>query len=526
MQEKANEMIKIFIDKKPVDAEEGTTVLKAAERAGIHIPHLCYHPAFPPEGSCRMCLVEIEGFPKLELACSTVVKEEMKISTKSERVVEARKAVLEFLLAEHPLDCPICDKAGDCKLQDYYDEYGLFESQFKEAKEKREKKLKIGKSLILDQERCILCTRCVRFLKEVTKTQDLGVFHRGVHSSVNIYDGAAVVNNYTGNLAEICPVGAITDEDFRFKTRSWFLKEGESICPLCSRGCNILIEYHPGFPRFEVPKRVFRIKARENPEVNGFWACDRGRYGYSYLDEGRADQIILNKIEGENVLTWENISEFLGEKIKSLSSAKKTSGIALILHTWLSNEELFLLHEIFINDLKVEKIFFADLPEGEADGFLLTSEPSPNRRGAQEIGFDIKTVDLGALADGTDFLLAFGPFLSGLFSSKDLKGALDKIKTKVLFSSNSNELNSLFDVVIPVALIAEKEGSLTNVEGIVQGFQPALEPPGESLPEWKVLSDLGKELGMDSKFYSEFTSPEAILSEMGKKIPFFKKKND
>jgi len=321
-------------------------------------------------------------------------------------------------------------------------------------------------------------------------------------------------------------VGAITDEDFRFKTRSWFLEEGESICPLCSRGCNILIEYHPGFPRFEVPKRVFRIKARENPEVNGFWACDRGRYGYSYLDEDRADQIILNKIEGENVLTWENISEYLGEKINSMSSAKKTSGIALILHTWLSNEELFLLHKIFKDDLKVEKIFFADLPQGEADGYLRTSETSPNRRGAQEVGFDLKTVDLDALAGGTDFLLAFSPFLSGLFSLKDFKAALNKIKRKVLFSSYSHELNSLFDIVIPVALIAEKEGSLTNVDGIVQSFHPALEPPGESLPEWKVLADLGKELGIDSKFFKKNSSPEAILSEMGKKIPFFKKKND
>jgi NADH-quinone oxidoreductase subunit G len=517
-------MIKIFIDKEPVKVEEGQTVLKAASQAGIHIPHLCYHHAFPPEGSCRMCLVEIEGFPQLELACSTVVKDEMKISTKSERVVEARKAVLEFLLAEHPLDCPICDKAGDCKLQDYYDEYGLFDSQFREEKEKREKKLKIGKTLILDQERCILCTRCVRFLKEVTKTQELGVFHRGVQASINIYDEAAVLNNYTGNLADICPVGAITDEDFRFKTRSWFLEEGESICPLCSRGCNILIEYHPGFPRFEVPKRVYRIKARENPEVNGFWVCDRGKYGYSYLEEGRADKIIMNKIKGEDVLTWENISEYLGKKINSMLSAKKTSGIALILHTWLSNEELFLLHKIFKDDLKVEKIFFADLPQGEADGYLLTSEPSPNRRGAQEVGFDLKAVDLDALDSGIDFLLAFGPFLSGLFSLKDLKSALSKIKRKVLFSSYSHELNSLFDIVIPAALIAEKGGSLTNVEGIVQGFQPALEPPGESVPEWKVLADLGRELGTDSKFFENLRSPEIILSEMGKKIPFFKKK--
>jgi NADH-quinone oxidoreductase subunit G len=321
-------------------------------------------------------------------------------------------------------------------------------------------------------------------------------------------------------------VGAITDEDFRFKTRSWFLEKGESICPLCSRGCNMMIEYHPGFPRVEVPKRVYRIKARENPEVNGFWVCDRGRYGYSYLDEGRADQIILNKIEGENVLTWENISEYLGEKIKRLSSAKKASEIALILNTWLSNEELFLLHKIFKDDLKVEKIFFADLPQGEADEYLLTSESCPNRRGAQEVGFDIKTVDLDALAKGTDFLLAFGSFLSGLFSLENLKNALSKIKRKVLFSSYSNELNSLFDIVIPVALIAEKEGSLTNVDGIVQGFQPALDPPGESVPEWKVLADLGKELGIDPKFFEKLVSPETILNEMGEKIPFFKKKND
>ncbi|NIM57670.1 MAG: 2Fe-2S iron-sulfur cluster binding domain-containing protein [Candidatus Aminicenantes bacterium] len=517
-------MIKIFIDEQQVEVEEGMTVLKAAERAGIHIPHLCYHPAFPPEGSCRMCLVEIEGFPKLELACSTVVKEDMKISIKSARVVEARKAVLEFLLAEHPLDCPICDKAGDCKLQDYYDEYGLFESKFSETKEKREKKLKIGKTLILDQERCILCTRCVRFLKEVTKTQELGVFHRGIDAEVNIYEGAAVLNNYTGNLAQICPVGAITDEDFRFKTRSWFLKEGESICPLCSRGCNILIEYHPGFPRFEVPRRAYRIKARENPEVNGFWVCDRGKYGYSYLEEGRADKIILNKIEGKDVLTWENISEYLGEKIKRVSSAKKTSGIALVLHTWLSNEELFLIHKIFRKGLKVKKIFFADLPQGEADEYLLTSETSPNRRGAQEIGFDIKAVNLDALAKGTDFLLAFGPFLSGLFSLKALKEVLSKVKRKVLISSYLNEVNSLFDIVIPAALIAEKEGSLTNVDGVIQSFKPALEPPGESLPEWKVLADLGKELGTDSKLFEDLNSPGAILGEMGKEIPFFKKK--
>jgi len=518
-------MPKIFINEAPFEVKEGTTVLKAAEQAGIHIPHFCYHSAFPPEGSCRMCLVDIEGLPKLELACSTLVREGMKVSTKSQRVVEARRGVLEFLLAEHPLDCPICDKAGDCKLQDYYEEYGLFESQFDEFKEKREKKIKIGKSLILDQERCILCTRCVRFLIEVTKTGELGVFNRGLHSEINIYDGQLVSNNYSGNLAEICPVGAITDLDFRFKTRNWFLESGESICPLCSRGCNIFIEYHPGFPHIPRTRRVYRIQSLENKEVNGLWICDLGRYGYSYLDQNRLERIIAGRKEIEKGLKWENAVLFIVEKIKKLLYTKKTSQLALVLHTWLSNEELFLLRKIFKDDLKVEKICFIDPNQGEADGFLLTSERSPNRRGAQEMGFDLKPLSLEELADKTEILLVFGSFLSEHFSLTDIKNALQRIETKVLFTSQANDFNPLFDIVFPVALIAEKGGSLTNFEGKVQSFSPVLEPPGESRPEWKILVELAKELGINFGFYRQFLSHDSIMKEMRKEISFFEKKS-
>ncbi len=515
-------MAKITIDEKPIDIEEGTTVLKAAETAGISIPHLCYHDAFPPEGSCRICLVEIEGLPKLELACSTQVREGMKVLTQSEKVVEARKGVLEFLLAEHPLDCPICDKAGDCKLQDYYDEYGLFESQFKESKEKREKTDKIGKSLIHDEERCILCRRCVRFLAEITKTQELGVFERGVHSRVNIYDLTPVDNNYSGNLAQICPVGAITDEDFRFKTRSWFLKKGESICPLCSRGCNITIEYHPGFSHFGVPRRVYRIQSRKNQEINGFWICDLGRYGHSYLGENRLDEIVINNKEWNIEPNWENISSFICQQLKKIVEGKKVSQIALILNTWLSNEELFLIHKIFRNDQKLNRIFFADNSQAEKDDFLLTAERTPNKKGAREIGFDIQPVKPGALEDKTDMLLAFGPFLAEKFTVSDLKKALEKIETKVLFSSHANDLNSLFDIVFPTALIAEKGGSLTNVDGKIQKFSPAFDSPGDSLPEWRMLSDLGRKFGVNSSFYEGFTTPEAIFTEIGKAVPFFR----
>ncbi len=515
-------MAKIFIDEESFEVEDGITVFKAARDAGISIPHLCYHEAFPPEGSCRMCLVEIEGLPKLELACSTQVRDGMKVFTKSEKVVEARKGVLEFLLAEHPLDCPICDKAGDCKLQDYYDAYGLFESQFREVKEKREKKAKIGKSLIHDEERCVICKRCVRFLKEVTHTQELGIFERGVHTIVNIYDQVPVDNNYSGNLAQICPVGAITDTDFRFKTRSWFLEKGESICPLCSRGCNISIEYHPGAPHFQVPKKVFRISSRKNLDVNGFWICDLGRYGYSYIDENRLDRIQIKKGEQLTEPTWEQSLLFIVEKIKGLISSNKTAQIGLVLNTWLSNEELFLIHKIFKSDLKVENIFLADPPPAEGDERLLTPERSPNRKGAQEMGFALQPVKLEALAGKTQLLFVFGSFIQDHFSSADMTKALDKIEVKILLTAHSNDLNASFDIVLPTALIAEKGGSLTNVDGRIQRFTPVFDPPGESLPEWRILTDLGRECGINTSIYKPLMTPEAISKEIEKEIPFFR----
>jgi len=515
-------MVKIFIDDKPVEVKEGMTVFAAAEQAGIPIPHLCYHPAFIAEGSCRMCLVEIEGMPKLELACSTQVREDMKIWTQSEKVIEARKGVLEFLLAEHPLDCPICDKAGECKLQDYYEEYGLFDSQFKELKEKREKKVNIGESLILDQERCILCTRCVRFLREVTKTQELGIFNRGIRSEISTYDGELVDNNYSGNLTELCPVGAITDADFRFQIRSWFLNKGDSICPLCSRGCNISIEYHPGFARIPRKKRVYRITSRKNSQVNDFWICDFGRYGYSRLDENRITSFISNN-NGADRLDRDKAFQFLVQKIKRFYHMKRTSRIALILDSWLTNEELFLFRKIFKDDLKMERIYMIDPPQGVGDDLLLTPERSPNRRGAREMGFDFKDFNLEELTNRTDVVMIFGEFFLDQFGSGEIKAAFEGVEMKILFSSKDNELVPLVDLVFPTALIAEKSGSLTNCEGKVQSFGPALETWGESRPEWQILLDLGKELRINFHYYNQFKSPAGILEKVEEEIPFFQK---
>lgn len=513
-------MPKIFIDERELEVTEGTTILKAAEGAGLKIPHLCYHKAFVPEGTCRMCLVEIEGLPKLELACSTQVRDGMKISTKSARVAEARKGVLEFLLAEHPIDCPICDKAGDCKLQDYYEEYGLFESAFDEAKEKRRKRIEIGRNLLHDQERCVLCRRCVRFLTEVTKTQELGVFQRGIHTEVSINGDALIDNEYSGNLAEICPVGAITDKDFRFKTRTWFLNSRESICPLCSRGCNIYVDSHQGFSRFQLPKRVYRIRTRENQMINGFWICDKGRYDYAYLDQKRLDRItVTNSMETPE---WPEIMSRIAGETGNLYHMKRSTNIGLVLQSWLSNEELFLIDKLFRQDIGTEKICFLDPPDETADDFLLTAERTPNRRGAIELGFDLKPAELDEFFNDLDLLFVFASPVEGYAGIEPLKSSLDKINTTVLLASHEHEINSSFDIVLPMSLIAEKGGSLTNVVGSVQRFSPALDAFGDSKPAWQFFLELARKSAINEDYYGQFSSPESIRDVMKKEIPFFR----
>lgn len=513
-------MPKILIDGQALEVAAGLTVLRAAGDAGIHIPHFCYHPAFAPEGSCRMCLVEIEGYPKLELACSTLVKEGMKVQTMSPNVIVARKGVLEFLLAEHPLDCPICDKAGECKLQDYFEEYGLFRSQFNEAKEKREKKVELGKNLILDRERCILCTRCVRFLNEISKTGEAGILNRGIHSEVGIFESEFIDNNYSGNLAEICPVGAITDTDFRFKTRVWFLDKRESICPFCSRGCNVYIDSHPGFPRVPRSRRVYRIRGRQNAEVNAHWICDFGRYGYGRLDQGRQEALVWKKEGRDTVLSWAKFLPIVAEKIRALMDSKKTSRFGIVLHTDLTNEELFLVKRIFSMNLGVQKIFLADPPPGEADGFLLTADRTANRRGLKEIGIEAEAFDLARLAD-LDLLLIFGHHLASSLSPSELKDCLEKIETKVLFTSHRSTLDVCVDFIVPVPVGPEKSGSLTNLDGRVQSFRPALDFEADGLPEWQALLDLARELELEDNYYGPLISPEAVRRVLSREIPFF-----
>jgi NADH-quinone oxidoreductase subunit G len=482
--------MKIFIDGRGVEALEGMTLLQASLGAGIEIPHFCYHSAFEPEGSCRMCLVEIEGSPKLELSCSTKVAEGLRVLTASPKVEAARREVLEFLLAEHPLDCPICDKAGECRLQDYYERYGRYRARFREPRESREKLLPIGRGLLLDRERCVLCTRCVRFLREVTGTGELGIYGRGIRTELGLYDGGLVDNDYAGNLAEICPVGAITARDFRFKTRPWRLMKGDSLCPHCGRGCNIVVEFEPDSDRTGAARRVFRIRAKDNPEVNGPWICDLGRYARPYLKESRAGRILSNTGGATIGLTWDKALIALAAKFKGLKDYGGKRGLGIVLNSYLTNEEFGLVRRVFGAAVAAGNIWFSDPKPGRADTLLLTAERAPNLRGARDLGFDPRPANLEAIAENVGLLFVFGTFLRDHHGEDELRAALGRVPVKVLLAGHAGALDKEMDFVLPAALIAEKQGSLTNAAGKVQKFVPVFPPPGEARPEGDILSDL------------------------------------
>ncbi len=487
--------VSLTIDGLAVRAAEDTNVLRAAAGAGIEIPHFCYHPALEAVGGCRMCLVEIEGLPKLELSCSTAVREGMVVRTATPRVRAARRDVLEFLLAEHPLDCPVCDKAGECRLQDYYDAYGRFPGRFLEAKERREKLVPLGRGLVLDRERCILCTRCVRFLRRVTGTGELGVFERGVRSEIGVYEETRIDNNYAGNLVDICPVGAITHTDFRFRTRTWFLERRPSVCPRCGRGCAVVVESVIGYPLGPGERRVFRVRAAENPAVNGWWMCDLGRAGRRDADEGRALPVAGRGSSADAPSDWHGAVAEIARRVRAAAGPDR---IAVVLHSALTCEELDLARRIFVDGLKIGGVFFADPEPGAADGFLLTAERVPNARGVREAGFTPRLPDLDRLSRSTDVLLLFGPHLSGRFPADALARAMAPIAARFVITSHAGALDGLADLVVPVAVPYERSGTYINIDGLRQTFAKAVEPARGIPSEYQVLVCLARGLGLNT----------------------------
>ncbi len=514
-------MPRITIDQQEIEVDAGTTIIQAADQAGIEIPRYCYHPGLSIVGVCRICLVEIEGMPKLQVACYTPVSDGMVVSTKSKRVAQARRHVLEFLLANHPIDCPVCDQAGECWLQEYYMQFGLYDPKMQEDKNKKHKAVVVGPHVILDAERCILCTRCVRFCDEISKTHELGIFNRGDHAELMPMPGVSLQNPYSVNTVDICPVGALTERDFRFKARVWYLDTTPSVCAGCSTGCNIEVHTNTARTHKAEGRRVVRLKPRYNAHVNQFWICDEGRYSFLHVDAAnRITRPAIKKEQNFEPVSWQDALQQVADQIEQV---RKDGGrIAVIGSAQMTLEDLYLLREFSRRYLAVDKIpvHLRPFEEPYHDDFLISKDRSPNTRGAELLGYTVSPAGIGKVLQActqgeVELLFVFHHILGRGFESAYIDEAFAQCKRVIFIGSNEQATSERAHMVLPACTWVEKEGSFINRQGRIQKVNKALEPLGESKPEWKILRDLSRILGNAFAYFE----PADIFAELAETHP-------
>ena len=499
------------LDGKTVEFEPGEKILSAAMRAGIQIPHYCYHPGMSVVATCRMCMVDVIDMgngrpaPKLQTSCSMDAVEGMKVETMNEKVKDAKELVMEYLLINHPLDCPICDQSGECVLQDYSFEFGSGKSEMEYSKRVYGWR-DIGTFVALERNRCIHCTRCDRFTREITGTNEFGMFNRGHELTVDTYSDRPMTNQFQGNMADICPVGAITEKEFRFKRRVWKLKKTPSICVGCSTGCNVTIEYDKN--------EVFRLKPRDNPDVNKWWMCDQGRLTYKDLNirENRVAHPLGKTAEGFQEISWENAFSAIQEKISELQPT--SNEVIGLVDTHASNEELYLFKKLLKEGFDSDQLFFPDLEweQPVSDFFinsLITSDKSPNRAGARMLGLKgAKSSEevTSKIPNGTKVLLVFGK----PFEDENLLSQAGKIPLVINIAAWQSGWSETADVTLPGRLHSEKDATYTNKAGRVQRVNTAIRAFHKTRPDWMVLCGLMELLDVDNKA----DSAEAVFQEL------------
>ena len=492
------------IDGEPVEYEPGEKVLSAALRCGKIIPHYCYHPGMSIVATCRMCLVDVIDLgngrpaPKLQTACSVDATAGMKIETFNQKVEEGRKLVNEFLLINHPLDCPICDQSGECTLQDYSFKYGSGKSEMDYSKRVNGWR-DIGTFVALERNRCIQCSRCDRFTREITGTNEFGMFNRGHELAVDTYTDRPMTNKFQGNMADICPVGAITEKEFRFKRRVWKLKKNHSICTGCSTGCNVTIEHDRN--------EVFRLKPHENQNVNKWWLCDEGRLTYRKMNEKKSRINQPLGLIGENLegISWEKAYGAIAERIRELKPLPQE--VLALTDTHASNEELFLIQKLLKEGFSSENIFcpFPKWEQSESDFFintLITTDKTPNRAGALALHIkgDLKNTKLKKVIEG-DLKVVFvlgNPFETEL----EFKEIIKRTQLVIHIGVFHNSWSEIADVVLPGQFYSEKEGTYTNKNQRVQSTEIAVKALRRTRPEWQIISELSQALGHKSSFES------------------------
>lgn len=472
-------MLKCTINGKEVEVKPGTSIIEAIRSADQEIAHYCWHPGLSVAGVCRLCMVEIEGNPRLQIACNTQVTEGMKINNTSEKVKDAVKWGLDFHLINHPLDCPICDQAGECGLQDQYMKYGKYDPEMAEPKVKKHKVVDLGPTVVLDSERCILCSRCVRFTDEVSKTNELGIFNRGDRAEIGTFNGKPLDNKYSLNTVDVCPVGALTSKDFRFRQRVWFLKEHKTICTGCSTGCNVKVSYNK--------EGLFRVKPVFNPEVNGHWMCDEGRDVYKYVNKPARllDAKITTKDGKSEWLMPEQAAVKTGEILRS--GDVKGDSVALVLTGQHTLEEYESLIAFMKNSVGSSRVYhWMNNPEkaGEFDGLLLRGDKNPNTRGLTETlakhGISTKWSELtdGLSTGAIRTLIVAGPENQAVYPDMKAKVMeLSRAQRLVWLTAGKNEeLEALRGDVtlIPLKTYIEKDGTFVNHAGLKQSVTRGL----------------------------------------------------
>jgi NADH-quinone oxidoreductase subunit G len=482
-------MPKIEIDGRTIEVEEGVNIIQAADRLGVEIPHYCWHPGLTVAGNCRMCLVEIEKSPKLQIACNTRVSDGMVVHTKSEKTVAAQKAVLEFLLINHPIDCPICDQAGECKLQEYYMDYDRQESRVPlSGKVRKGKAIPLGPHVMLDQERCILCSRCVRFLDEITGTHELAFYNRGDHNELALAPGKTLDNPYSANVADICPVGALTNRDFRFRARVWYLERADSLCAGCANGCNIELYHREG--------RIFRYMPRFNPDVNQYWICDAGRMtAYQLQGEGRLLRPLVRGDDEFAPADWSAALTGVADRLQAASREHGPGAVGMVVSAEAPNEEIHLLRGI-AGGLGATLVGVSwSPPDAYRDDLLIKADKNPNTRGLVLQGVTIESSALDALlaaaaAGSLQALVLCRADLTQWRDAHAVRAALERVPYLVVLDAARREVVEYASVVLPIATHAEMDGTFTNHADRVQRFHRAIDLPGEVRGGWSVLGDL------------------------------------
>lgn len=487
--------VNVLVDGKHAVVPAKDNLIDAAKKVNVEIPYFCYHPRLSIAGQCRMCLVETSEMPgRLVAGCQVRVKEGMQIKTNTPAIVDNQRAVMEFHLVNHPVDCPICDQSGECKLQDYYMKHDHQPSRIATFKVNKPKRKTFGPLVVYDGERCILCTRCVRFMNEVAQEPQIAMVGRGDHSEIDTVPGKQLDSKYSGNTVDICPVGALLNRDFRFTSRVWYLESERTVCTGCSNGCNMSADHRAD--------TVYRLLPKRNEEVNQVWLCDDGRVSYHRTNDQRVLGARVGRGEAGVWPTADASADAVRDALKPLVGK---SGLAVALSAMSSTEELFAFATFAKEVLSVSKVYVTGRSAGKGDDFLIREDKNPNTNGvnlaAKAAGLTLGAFDelLSSVGSGaTTSLVMLGAEVPA--DEAKTAEAFSKLQNLVVFAVNESELTAAATLLLPLSSHHEFEGTFVNYYGRLQRFNQVIAPKGDSLPGWAWVTKLTAAFGSAWKF--------------------------